>query len=173
MDLINVASGYLPLSIEDVNRTVFTRVVNYDPLDQSIVTAKYIWMIRHLRMSDPALNVVTNEEQLDEACQDGNTNLVMAVSPYGFPVMGALLDRKLAPGAWVLLIGSSNNKYITMKWAFTQDTVGGYREATYYPGWIDVWAHRILGEYNSQTSGLVRPTVLNSFYVYQKKMQLF
>lgn len=47
MDLINIASGYLPLSLDDVDRGTFTQVVNYDPLDDSVLTGTYGALISH------------------------------------------------------------------------------------------------------------------------------
>lgn len=176
MDLINIASGYIPLSLNDVDRNVFTKVMNFDPLDSSPITSHYVVLMRQLLPYDRGTYISRDRGIVDKLCRNGKTNLLMAVSPFGFTPVDAWLDRKLAPGGWVLLAGSKRNKYIKQGNAFSEEIVDRYMECpneNYYPRWLNEMATRILAEYPSQASNLHHSTRIDTFYVYQKKMRLF
>ncbi len=66
--LINLASGYLPISLSDVPPNVFTRVINYDPLDESILTGMYGAILRDELRKDPNTFVTIHEHVVDRLC---------------------------------------------------------------------------------------------------------
>lgn len=171
MDLINIASGYLPLSLSDVDRGTFTKVVNFDPLEgDDRVTGIYGAILHDIKKQDPSLHVTRSWSEVDALCRDANANLILAISPYGFTVVTAQVDQKLAEGGWVLLVGSSKNPFLKPAKAFADGVRSRYRPVQYWPKWLDSLKDRILKSYPSQTSKLEHETKLDSFAIYQKHM---
>jgi hypothetical protein len=104
-------------------------------------------------------------------------DLVLSVSPYGFPVISGKVHDALRIGGYVLLLGNSNNKYIHFEDGVDVSLHSKYRKITrsaVKSGVEDCGlelysiADRIRERYPSYTTGGSIGTPVTSAYAFQK-----
>lgn len=167
MNVLNVAAGYLPLHRTDIGAT---RLVNFDPLKWSEKTAR---LIDYLGAMD--VDYFSNQQSVDSVFSNGSVDLVMSISPFGFPLVNQWSHDKLRSGGHVLAFGNERNNWLNVEKMFegTLEEQFEVIEYTTADAAIKAIAERVKGQYDeavsSYTTGLARETAVNKIVCARKR----
>lgn len=178
MDVINIASGYQPIVKSDlIDCPLFIdKVVNYDPLPETELSVRYLQIIRMIHLGrngqEEDLFLARSPRELDNHCLRGNTDLVIAISPYGFSAINADIDEKIAQWGYVIIFGNASNKYLKPENLFSSNGIrqkyAPLSETDAIAGYVKRAIIKILNEYQSYTSNLEKATEISTLHAYQK-----
>ena len=163
--VLHIAAGFKPLVASDLEQTGFLdvdMVVNYDPLNDG----RFAGTIAGFTSDHSDLFYSNTEDGVNKYFPHGSFDLIIGVSPYGFPLVTTWADRKLKPGGYVLVVANSSNAYATKDNKLFEsgtDLKNKYREIGQGEagGWIDWVVAKIKQDYPSCKTDLGDPTPLN------------
>jgi len=177
--VLNIAAGYIPLVAEDFERCDVTRLINFDPLDNSNATTAFQAILNSLAENlqgapGPAdFEYFTTREATAQAIGNDRIDLTMAVSPYGFAVVDEWNDALMTVGSYVMVFGNQANTYITQDRAFTVAVRNKYQELTEglvdgLEDWLGEIASHVLWGYSSYRTAMNGTTMLQICKIFKK-----
>jgi hypothetical protein len=176
MDVINIGSGYQPISKADLDDCplFINKVVNYDPLPDSRLTTRYLQlvdMIRLVKEVNEDLYLARTPDELNRLCFDGQTDLVIAISPYNFTVIDKYIDAKIAQWGYVIIFGNTKNPFIQPERSFSDGLHQKYAPLELtdpIAGYVQRAIGKIKQNYQSYTTNLEKVTSFKDCNAYQK-----
>ncbi|CAO3451510.1 hypothetical protein [Azospirillum argentinense] len=178
--VLNIAAGYIPLLAVDFDhRCDVTRLINFDPLDDSEPTNALKAALNCLAgglqgAPGPAdIEYFNTRETTTEAIGNDRIDLTMAVSPFGFAVVDEWNDALMNVGSYVMLFGNQSNKFIKQNNAFTVAVRNKYQELTEglvdgLEDWLGNIASHVLWGYSSYLTAMNDTTILHRCRIYKK-----
>ena len=175
--ILNFAAGFLPLTGSDFGQGV--KVYNYDPLTTSRenkdfklrdnLKAKFSDLIMGLRKIDN-LKYYFEEEEVKREVKKDSIDILICVSPYGFTLVTQWVHERLRPGAYIIMIGNTANKYITRDENIFEPPLRNFYCNVDWPfdKFAIAVATKLLKEYPSNVSGLERITTLDYSNIFLK-----
>ncbi|CAO3452225.1 hypothetical protein [Azospirillum argentinense] len=177
--VLNIAAGYIPLFASDFDRCGVTRLINFDPLDQSEATlalqAALNCLVGDVQnvQGPPEVEYFTARQDTIQAIGDDRIDLTMSVSPYGFAVVDEWNNALMNVGSYVMLFGNPANPYIKKNRAFTNAICNKYQELTEglvdgVEDWLGEIASHVLWGYSSYLTALNGNTTLQICRIFKK-----
>lgn len=209
--VVNLGAGFLPIVGSDIGAK---EVINYDPLITPSTT-KYVDApedVRMQRQSEKDVYVVQktaflnlkktkegidreflyteNETELKQWIEErGNQiSVVIAISPYGYPVINEYIHNCLIKYGIVIVIGNSTNKWLYQPQMFAPNSLSSYYESVPVISqddkgnkkilytiqkssmkWEEKVINKIVEQYRSSVSKFNQEVKLNKVIVYMKE----
>ncbi|QCO04480.1 hypothetical protein [Azospirillum argentinense] len=177
--VLNIAAGYIPLFASDFDRCGVTRLINFDPLDQSEATlalqAALNCLVGDVQnvQGPPEVEYFTVRQDTIQAIGNDRIDLTMSVSPYGFAVVDEWNDALMNVGSYVMVFGNQANTFITQDRAFTVAVRNKYQELSEglvdgLEDWLGEIASHVLWGYSSYRTALHGNTALQLCKIFKK-----